>query len=502
MRSCQSLLALSVAIGCCAPQMFGQEWTETTPLPEACIGHKLLASGIHLYHTGGIWDVSGILGGHRVFYASIAGDGTLGSWIEGESLPEAVFHHAAVVSNDTLFVLGGLHWDGKAINISDKSYFSRLNLDASPGVWQETTSLPLIADFLGAAVWNGRMYIVGGFGGDDCTYSSVFSTLIGANGSLGPWTVEASLPTELYLHASFAIANTLYVIGGSVNCGTVATDQVWYATINGDGSLNEWSPTAQLPVPLTSMGAAATCGRTYLAGGDTGTIISAQSFWADAMPDHSLRAWSALPSLPQPRYSHGMASTDRFAFVSGGFDAASLPQLSVWVMPLPADATAPAITQQPSRQTIGAGEAATFTVSATGAAPLSYQWRKGGADLVDGGAISGATTQALTIDSVQAADAGVYDVLVSNGCGLALSDAVELIVIVPCPADIVSGETFAPPPDGSVDAADLAFLLGDWGRAKDSPGDMVTAATFAPPPDGFVDAADLAFLLGDWGECE
>ena len=71
-----------------------------------------------------------------------------------------------------------------------------------------------------------------------------------------------------------------------------------------------------------------------------------------------------------------------------------------------------------------------------------------------------------------------------------------------CPGDLVSSATFQPPPDGTVDAADLAFLLGDWGVNPGSPADIVTSATFAPPPDGVVDAADLAFLLGEWGACE
>ena len=72
----------------------------------------------------------------------------------------------------------------------------------------------------------------------------------------------------------------------------------------------------------------------------------------------------------------------------------------------------------------------------------------------------------------------------------------------PCLADFVDSDTFAPPPDGVVDAADLAFLLGDWGPANGSPADIVDSDTFAPPPDGVVDAADLAFLLGEWGPCE
>ncbi len=68
----------------------------------------------------------------------------------------------------------------------------------------------------------------------------------------------------------------------------------------------------------------------------------------------------------------------------------------------------------------------------------------------------------------------------------------------PCP-DCVTSATFAPPPDGNVDAADLAFLLGSWGPCPGCCSDTVTSATFAPPPDGQVDAADLAFLLGAWG---
>lgn len=70
-----------------------------------------------------------------------------------------------------------------------------------------------------------------------------------------------------------------------------------------------------------------------------------------------------------------------------------------------------------------------------------------------------------------------------------------------CATDIVSSVTFMPPPDGIVDGADLAYLLGEWGVNPGSLADFVTSATFMPPPDGIVDGADLAILLGDWGPC-
>jgi hypothetical protein len=56
----------------------------------------------------------------------------------------------------------------------------------------------------------------------------------------------------------------------------------------------------------------------------------------------------------------------------------------------------PVILAQPASRTNNAGTAATFSVVAGGAAPLSFQWRKDGVPLVDGGKISGVRTAALT----------------------------------------------------------------------------------------------------------
>lgn len=70
-----------------------------------------------------------------------------------------------------------------------------------------------------------------------------------------------------------------------------------------------------------------------------------------------------------------------------------------------------------------------------------------------------------------------------------------------CVGDLVTSDTFQPPPDGLVDGADLAVLLGAWGRNAGSPADLVDSDTFMPPPDGVVDGADLAVLLGAWGPC-
>ncbi len=88
------------------------------------------------------------------------------------------------------------------------------------------------------------------------------------------------------------------------------------------------------------------------------------------------------------------------------------------------------IVGQPRSQTLCAGAAATFSVQATGSVTagtdFAFQWRKGGV------AIAGATKAVYTIPAIAAADAGSYDVTISNICGLFTSTAA--VLTVPAPA--------------------------------------------------------------------
>ena len=88
----------------------------------------------------------------------------------------------------------------------------------------------------------------------------------------------------------------------------------------------------------------------------------------------------------------------------------------------------PTITQQPQGQAVSVGSLATFAVSASGTGPLTYQWRKGGQPLTDGGRISGATTATLTVSPSWLADAGSYDVVIGGVCGSVTSEAATLTV--------------------------------------------------------------------------
>jgi hypothetical protein len=115
-----------------------------------------------------------------------------------------------------------------------------------------------------------------------------------------------------------------------------------------------------------------------------------------------------------------------------------------------ATATAPSITTQPTSQTVTAGQSATFSVTASGTAPLSYQWQK----LENGNwvNISGATFASFAIDSAQASDAGQYEVVVSNSAGSVTSNSVSLTVNPVVAAPSITSQ----PADQTVNVGDSA----------------------------------------------
>ena len=78
-------------------------------------------------------------------------------------------------------------------------------------------------------------------------------------------------------------------------------------------------------------------------------------------------------------------------------------------------AGSPSITTQPLSQAVVLGSAASFSVTATGAPPLSYQWFFGT------NIIAGATNSALSFTNVQFAQGGSYSVAVSGPGGIATS---------------------------------------------------------------------------------
>ena len=85
----------------------------------------------------------------------------------------------------------------------------------------------------------------------------------------------------------------------------------------------------------------------------------------------------------------------------------------------------PVISNSPASQVSRVGGSVTFRVTASGSAPLSYQW------LFDSEAIPGATLSTLSLDDLRASQQGSYSVVVSNLVGKSTSVPATLSLRLP-----------------------------------------------------------------------
>ncbi len=203
---------------------------------------------------------------------------------------------------------------------------------------------------------------------------------------------------------------------------------------------------------------------------DYGTLplyfgTSGQSYW-----DHKLKGTLDEVSL----YNRALSSNEIAALYAAG----SGGKCKV--------ASGLIITLQPQSQTVGAGDSVAFNVTATGAAPLSYQWSQNQAPLANGGNISGAITATLTLTSVTQTNAGNCTVVITNAGGSVTSSIASLTVVM--------RPNLAPPtllPDGSVRLSlrvtpglfyrlDASTNLVDW-----------AALTNLANPSGTIEFTDL-----------
>ena len=149
----------------------------------------------------------------------------------------------------------------------------------------------------------------------------------------------------------------------------------------------------------------------------------------------------------------------------------TLPALSVSTIEITAadsSPVAPTISAQPQSATVTAGTGVTFSVAASGTAPLSYQWRKDGTNL------AGATTNTCSLAGAQSSDAGSYTVVVTNTAGSVTSAAAILTVNPAVVAPTISAQptsrsvTVGSSTSFTVAATGTAPLTDQWQRSTNS----------------------------------
>ncbi|MGH7241661.1 MAG: Kelch repeat-containing protein, partial [Candidatus Saccharimonadales bacterium] len=229
-------------------------------------GYLYVAGGCTTMNTSGVCTAAV----STVSYSAIDANGSLGTW----SNTTGSFPGSAVrafgkleAAGGTLYYIGGQSSTETDVR-SEVFYGTPASGDVS--TWGTASNgLPAVRTKFGAAVWNNRIYVVGGLNGSGTATNTVYvSPQLNSGGDIGTaWsTSSTSLSVARYGAMVVAYANNLYVFGG--NDGTNYLSDGQYAQIStSTGNSGSWTYTTSLPTPLAQGEAFAVNGYMYIVGG-------------------------------------------------------------------------------------------------------------------------------------------------------------------------------------------------------------------------------------------
>ncbi|MCL5958072.1 MAG: PKD domain-containing protein [Chloroflexi bacterium] len=137
-----------------------------------------------------------------------------------------------------------------------------------------------------------------------------------SSGSLS-WAARANMPTErAYLGVALADNGKIYAIGGQNNAGILATVEEY------DPATDTWRTRTSMPTARRHVGVAASSGKVYAIGGESGTEFTKVEEY-DPVTD----TWTARRSMPTPRHAFGLVTADNgkiyaiggYSHLVGGF---------------------------------------------------------------------------------------------------------------------------------------------------------------------------------------
>jgi N-acetylneuraminic acid mutarotase len=332
-----------------------------------------------------------------------------GAWSTAQPAPIYRSEMAAAVLNGRIYVAGGLAGPSP---IFTGTTYAMQSYDAATNSWRDETAVPERLHHLGMAALEGRIYITGGYTGEDFNPDNPFTWVFDPTTNL--WSRAADMPAPRAAHASVALDGLLYVVGGvgpnshelwAYNPATNSWDRtraplptlrehLTAAGVNGklyviggrwsggnQGTLEEYDPAANswtsrplMPTARGGLTSSVVNGRIHVTGGED--LFTSKTYNQHEVYDPSTNTWAVYPPMPTPR--HGLPSgtvNSRWYVIGGGLQAGGQTYqtlsniVEVWdpsgATPTPTSTSVPSSTPPPSSTPASTGTTTPVMPSST-----------------------------------------------------------------------------------------------------------------------------------------
>lgn len=231
-----------------------------------------------------------------VLLAGCGGGDEEAAWEQAPSLGHGRAAHAVVSDGTDIWAIGGTESSGQPV----------LEVERLEGSgWDDVATLP--GDGLNApaaAFFDGRIYVIGGFG---ATTNVATDAVHVYDVETGGWTEAAPLPEPRGGHAAAVVDGKIHVVGGGNSVSTLDLHSVY------DPASDSWSEAAPLPRAKGSPAAVVYERKLWVIAGRSGS----DDFGDVDVYDPGTETWTPGPAIP-PRGTHGAVIRDGGILVVGG----------------------------------------------------------------------------------------------------------------------------------------------------------------------------------------
>jgi RNA polymerase sigma factor (sigma-70 family) len=238
-----------------------------------------------------------------------------GTWTQKADMPTARCWSGAAVVDGKIYVIGGsMNRDPDIDSVYPPTTAAVEEYDPATDTWTRKADMPTSRAFFATSVVDGIIYAIGGWTG--LNVGRFLSTVEAYDPATDTWTRKADMPTRRE-PCAVTVDGKIYAIGG-LQHGVVVVPTVEVY----DPATNRWTRKADMPTAREFHAACVIDGRIYVSGGSPTHIGGLTGLATVEVYDPATDTWTQVSDMPMARHDHSASVVDGKVYIIGGADDA------------------------------------------------------------------------------------------------------------------------------------------------------------------------------------